>query len=125
MKSTPWLVLTLGGYFGTFLLLVAWYGWLSPSLHLPAAFVLILLCTPLLFPLRGLLHGRPYTVGWSLFLALFYFTHGAVEAYSTPEDRLYGLLEVLFSFLWFCGGILYVRSHARQRRHDVESAGST
>ena len=114
MRCSHWLGLTLAGYFATFLLLVAWYGWLSPSLHLPAAFVLLLLCTPLLFPLRGLLHGRPYTVGWSLFLALFYFAHGAVEAYSTPVDRWYGLLEVLFSFLWFTGGILYVRCRARR-----------
>lgn len=106
---------TLTGYFGVFILLVAWYGWLDPSAHFPAALVLVVLCTPLLFPLRGLLHGRTYTVGWSLFLALGYFIHGVVEAYSTPEDRVYGLLEVGFSLLWFVGGILYVRAVARRR----------
>ncbi len=115
MTSRLWLGLTLAGYFGTFALLVVWYGWLAPSPIFRPALVLLVLCTPLLFPLRGLLHGRTYTVGWSLFLALGYFIHGVVEAYSTPTDRLYGLLEVGLTVLWFVSGIVYVRQVARQR----------
>ncbi len=113
MQARYWQWLALGGYLGTFALLVLWYAWLSPSTHFPISLVLIALCTPLLFPLRGMLHGRPYTYGWSLFLALGYFTHGVVEAFSTPADRWFGLLEVVLTIAWFVGGILFIRAGKR------------
>lgn len=101
--------LTLAGYFGTFILLVAWYTVLAPSLHFPVTLVLLVLVSPLLFPLRGLLHGRSYTFSWSGFLAVLYFMHGVVEAYSADLTRPYGLLEILFTVMWFTGAIMYVR----------------
>ena len=64
---------------------------------------------PLLFPLRGLLHGRSYTFAWSAFLALLYFIHGAVEAYSMESARYLGLLEVVLSVTWFSAAVMYVR----------------
>ena len=104
-----WYVLTLLGYFGTFALLIAWYTLLAPSTHFPVALVLLVLVTPLLFPLRGLLHGRNYTFSWSGFLALLYFVHGAVEAYSSEVTRYLGLAEVVLSLTWFGAAIMYVR----------------
>lgn len=104
-----WYALTLLGYFGTFALLIAWYTVLAPSSHFPISLVLLVLVTPLLFPLRGLLHGRSYTFAWSAFLALLYFIHGAVEAYSLETARYLGLMEVLFSLTWFGAAIMFVR----------------
>lgn len=105
-----WYVLTLTGYSGTFVLLVAWYAWLAPSPHLPRSLVLLLLVTPLLFPLRGLLHARRYTVAWSGFLALFYFTHGVIEAWHAPVTRTLGLLEIALTTLWFVGAIGFIKA---------------
>jgi uncharacterized membrane protein len=102
--------LTVTGYFGTFALLLAWYAWLAPSPYFPVALVLLCLVTPLLFPLRGILHARRYTIAWSCFLALLYFTHGVVAAYNSPVTRPYGLLEILFTTLWFLGGMAYIRA---------------
>jgi uncharacterized membrane protein len=102
--------LTLFGYFSTLALLTAWYGWLAPAIHFPAALVLLVLVVPLLFPLRGLLHGRKYTFAWSCFLALLYFTHGVMEAYSNDITRPLGLLEITFSSLWFLGAMAYIKS---------------
>jgi uncharacterized membrane protein len=102
--------LTLCGYFATLVLLTAWYGWLVPAIHFPTALVLLVLVIPLLFPLRGLLHGRKYTFAWSCFLALFYFTHGVMEAYSDDITRPLGLLEITFSSLWFLGALAYIKS---------------
>lgn len=109
MTPLIWQRLALIGYFGTLILIVAWYGWLSPP-QLSPAIVVAVLGTPLLLPLRGLLHGRPYTYAWSLFLALGYFTHGVIELYSTPSDRLYALAELALTVLWFGAGTMYVRS---------------
>lgn len=109
MTAVAWKTLVLTGYFGTFALIVAWYGWLSPPVRLPVYLALLALGTPLLLPLRGLLHGRPYTYAWSLFLALGYLTHALIEVYSTPSDRGLALLEVALVLLWFVGAVGYVR----------------
>jgi uncharacterized membrane protein len=105
-----WYALTLLGYFGTFALLLAWYTVLAPSAHFPVALVLLVLVTPLLFPLRGLLHGRSYTFAWSAFLALLYFIHGVVEAFSMDAARHLGLMEVVLCTTWFAAAIMYVRT---------------
>ena len=89
--------LTLFGYFGTLTVLTVWYSWLAPATLFPAALVLLVLVVPLLFPLRGLLHGRRYTFAWSCFLALLYFTHGVMEAYSDDYTCPLGGLEISFS----------------------------
>jgi len=101
--------IALSGYFFNLGLLVAWYGWLAPPELLPRAIVLLVLVSPMLVPLRGMLHLRPYTYAWGSFLALFYFAHGTVEAYSNPIARWYALLEILFTSMWFLGSILFVR----------------
>jgi uncharacterized membrane protein len=102
--------LVLTGHLGTFALLLSWYAWLAPSPLFPVALVLLVLVTPLLLPLRGILHARRYTIAWSCFLALFYFTHGVVSAWNTPSTQTLGLLEILTSTLWFVGGIAYIKA---------------
>ena len=110
MKARHYLALTLGGYFGIMLLLPLWYGWLAPPSVLSPRVALIALGLPLFAPLRGLLHGRSYTVAWSLFLSVLYFTHGVVEAWSSADARWLALAEVLLSLCWLVGGILFVRA---------------
>jgi uncharacterized membrane protein len=105
-------IATLGGYFGLLLLMLAWHAWLAPPAQAPVALVLMVSAVPLLLPLRGLLHGRRYTHGWTLFLALLYFTHGTVEAWADADVRVYALLEVTFSMVLFVGCILYIRASA-------------
>ena len=73
------------------------------------ALALLLIVGPLLLPLRGLLHARRYTISWSCFLALLYFTHGVVEAWHTAPTRTLGMAEVVFTSLWFVGAIAYIR----------------
>ena len=112
MPSSRFLyAITLLGYFGTLALLTVWYSWLAPSTHFPTALVLSVMLIPLLFPLRGLLHGRKYTFAWSCFLALLYFTHGVMEAYSSDVNRHLGLFEVVFSSLWFVAAMIYIRTN--------------
>lgn len=105
---------TLGGYFGLLVLVLAWNAWLSPPVALPVALVLIMFAGPLLLPLRGLLHDKLYTYKWVNFLAIFYFVHGVVEAYSNPTDRVLALLEVLFSVMFFMGSVYYVKYSTMQ-----------
>ena len=101
--------LTLTGYFGTLILMTAWFAWLHPPVKAPVALALLLIVGPLLLPLRGLLHGRRYTLAWSCFLALLYFIHGVLEAWHTAPTRPLGIAEVVFSTLWFVSAIAYIQ----------------
>ncbi len=107
--------IALLGYLGLWVLLPAWYAWLSPSANLPLALILGVLLIPLAFALPGLLRGKVYTYAWSSLLSLAYFGHGVVEAWTLSSDRHYGLAEVVLSLLWFTGAIFYVRTVKRRQ----------
>ena len=110
-----WRTIALSGYFGLFGLLLLWFAWLEPPGRLPVALALLLWVGPLLFPLRGLLHGRPYTHAWTSFLALFYFAFGVFHAAGPMARPWLAWPEIGFSALLFLGTILYVRVGARGR----------
>jgi len=110
LKARLFYIMTLSGYFGIMMLLLAWYGWLAPPSTVPTQLALLALGLPLFAPLRGLLHARRYTVALSLFLCLLYFTHGIVEAYSDAEARWLALAEVALSLCWLAGGIGFIRA---------------
>jgi uncharacterized membrane protein len=110
LKARLGYALTLLGYLGIMALLIAWYGWLARPQVFAAPVVIAALGSPLFLVLRGLLHGRPRAVAWSLFLSLFYFTHGIVEAYSDSQARWLALTEVALALCWIVGGILFIRS---------------
>jgi uncharacterized membrane protein len=113
LQTRLFYALTLIGFFGIMLLLPAWYGWLAPPTVVSPSVAILALGLPLFAPLRGLLHARSYTVAWSLFLSLLYFTHGCVEAYSAAEARWLALLEIALSLCWLGGGIAFIRSSNR------------
>ena len=117
--SRFWLSVALTGYFGLFGLLLLWFAWLEPPHRLPVALVLLTLVGPLLLPLRGLLHGHPYTCAWAAFLALFYFMVGIFYAAGPMSRPWLAWLEIGFTILWFLGAILYVRTQGQKRRSTV------
>ncbi len=112
-----WRWVTLIGYFGTLLLLLNWFTWLSPPQQIPRALLLIVTVVPLMFPLQGILKGRPYTHSWACFLALLYFAIGVDVAFNNNSDRYLALLLVLFSLLFFFGAAFFARYEGiRQNR---------
>lgn len=100
--------IALAGHLGLIAAVVVWTAWIDPPQRLPRGLVLILLTVPLLLPLRGMLHGRPYTHAWVLFVALAYFVLGVWHA-AVPAERPYGLVVVAASLTWFFGALFYVR----------------
>ncbi len=115
MKSTSFFWwLTMVGYGGLFLVLALWYSWIAPPEIVPRSVALLILLGPLLFPLRGLLYGRPYTFAWTSFLAMFYFIHGVSEAWSAPEVRWLAVLEIIFSLCLYFGAMLFARVRGKQ-----------
>lgn len=98
----------LAGFFGLFLLLMAWHTVLSPSGKLPTALLLLISVGPLLLPFKGFLNRNLKSCTWMSYLSLPYFAHGVAEAYVSQSERPYALLEVLFSLLLCFGAGLYV-----------------
>lgn len=119
--SRFWHTVVLTGYFGLFGLLLLWLTWLEPPRRLPVVLALIVLVGPLLLPLRGLLHGRPYTHAWTSFLALFYFTVGVFNVAGPMARPWLGWLAIVFSMMLFLGAIFYVRASSRNQRTFQET----
>lgn len=101
--------IALTGFFGLFALLMLWHTLLAPSVRFPVALVLLVTVLPLLLPMRGLLHGKPKSCAWAAYVSLIYFIHGSAEAYVNEAERLYAVLEVVFSLMLFLGATFYVR----------------
>jgi len=105
--------LSLAGFFGLMISLICWITLAEHGENYPTAAWLILGVVPLLLPLRGILHGRPYTHAWASFMMLFYFTHGVGEAYSSGFSSIYPWLEAFFSTLAFTAMILFIKYNAK------------
>jgi uncharacterized membrane protein len=105
----------LTGYFGLLALLTIWNTIVNPARQLPVAVILLLVVTPLLLPLKGMLHGRLRSCAWAAYLSLLYFFHGVTELASEPlgSGTVFDVLEVIFSLLLFFGGSFYIRYAAR------------
>lgn len=114
--------LTLTSYFGLLILLSLWFVWLAPSKTIPTSLVILFAIGPLMFPLRGLLHGKPYTYAWSSFLILMYFIHGVIEAYADPQVRLLAFIEIILSCMFYIGAILYPRYLSKEIESKTEAA---
>jgi uncharacterized membrane protein len=98
----------LTGFFGLFLLMMAWHTLIAPSNTFPTALLLIVTVGPLLLPFKGLLNKNLKSCTWMTYLSLPYFVHGVTEAYVNQSQRPYALLEILFSLLLCFGAGFYV-----------------
>ncbi|WP_198419068.1 DUF2069 domain-containing protein [Motilimonas pumila] len=107
--------LALFGYFGLWLYIPLWHLWLSPpSLGLDPWFVLSIWLIPLIFPLRGLLKGNPYTYAWTCFISLWYFLHSLTIMVSDPAERWLAVGEFFLAVCFFCGCAYYAKHRGRE-----------
>lgn len=94
-------------------LVLAWYTWLAPPARAPISVVLALVAVPLLLPLRGLLHGRPYTHAWTSFLALPYFALGVDAVAAGLRPAWLGWAVIAASLTLFAAAVGYARLAGR------------
>jgi len=81
-------LLSVGSYIALITLSVLWEGWLAPAAGTSPELWLIIKSVPLLLPLFGLLHGKPYTYAWASLLVLLYFIEGVVLTYTYHSQPL-------------------------------------
>ncbi|MGB2427183.1 MAG: DUF2069 domain-containing protein, partial [Alteromonas sp.] len=51
-------------------------------------FVVLIYVMPLIFPMHGILVGKPYTHAWANFIVMFYLIHGLTIIYAEPHEWL-------------------------------------
>lgn len=108
--STPNLrKIALFGYFSLLFFMPLWLLVLSPSASLSTSTTLILFTLPLLFPLKGLLQGNPYTYAWANFIVLIYFLHSLTTLWVLPSDIIWATLELIFATAMFLGCSYYAK----------------
>jgi len=71
----------------------AWYLWLAPPANGQSGFALALTLPLLLLPLLALRRGAGRALLWIGIVALFYFCHSIVAAWTTPAARIPALVE--------------------------------
>lgn len=111
-RAARWL--TLSAYFVLLAYLLLWLTWLAPSEHFPTALVLLVMVTPLLIPLRGLLAGKPYTHGWFSMMILFYFAWCVMQAWAVEAEQLWGSIGVALTVVLFVGLVMFARLRGRE-----------
>lgn len=113
MNVSYWRGLALVGYFGLMLTLIGWILLPEHSDNYPVSALLLFGVMPLLFPLRGLLHGNPYTHAWASYLVLVYFAHGIAEWYASSGNTWFAILEVIFSSVFFVSAMVFIKTNAK------------
>ena len=106
--------IALFGYFSLLLFMPLWLLVISPSKGLSISTTLILFTLPLLFPLKGLLQGNPFTYAWANFIVLIYFLHSLTTLWVLPNDRVWALLELLFATAMFLGCSYYAKYRGQE-----------
>ncbi len=101
-------ILTLVGYFGLLIYIPMWHLLVVPLAPEFVSVTLLVQIGPLMFALKGILHGKVYTHAWAMYLALFYFVLGIWYA-GDESTRNFGIGFSLLSVLFFIGSMLYTR----------------
>jgi uncharacterized membrane protein len=106
--------IALLGYFSLLFFMPLWLLVLSPSESLSTSTTLILFILPLLFPLKGLLQGNPFTYAWANFIVLIYFLHSLTTLWVLPSDMIWAILELIFASTMFLGCTYYAKYRGQE-----------
>ncbi len=102
-----WRLLAALGILGLIILIVIWNGWLTPVQQIPRSIEIAVLVAPLLFFVRGVLHGKRDTFIVVMLLSFPYVLMGIWYVFS-KQEVLYGVLMMVFSLCLFFGSLLNV-----------------
>lgn len=114
--------LTLVGYFGTLMLILAWIWWLSPSTLLTQETATIIWFCPLLLPIVGILKNKPFTYAWSGFLAVLYLSQALTTLISTPAEQGLALIELILTTMWLAGAAMFSRWRGEELGLEIRKA---
>lgn len=108
-----WRTLAIAGLLGLIFWIILWNGWLTPVQYLPRWLELLVLLPPLLYLVRGTLHGRIKTSVHAILISLLYATIGVWFAVS-PAEQLYGYILLALSVSLYAGSFMTAKVLGKQ-----------
>ena len=112
MKTAAARAISLLAYLGLIAWVMAWIIFLGDVARQHVSLWLVLLVTPLLLPLRGVLAGGGKAIIWGTLVVLLYAVHGGVVAWSDPDQRWLGLVESGLALAYLFSASFFVRWRA-------------
>jgi len=106
--------ITLISYFSLLIYMPLWLLWINPSQGLSPLLSLVMFTVPLLFPLKGLVQGNPYTYAWANFVVMLYFLHSLTTIWVSTEDLIWASLELVFATTMFIAGSYYAKFRGQE-----------
>ncbi len=113
MNSTRLFHLCRAGYLLLVLMLTIWFINKGITGEYSLVFTTMWII-PLLFPLKGIIEGKPYTYAWASFIICLYTLHGLTLLYITEKYFLFALLEVFLLCALLIGFPFYARIRGRE-----------
>ena len=106
--------ITLFGYFSLLIFMPLWLIFLTEDGALSIPLTLVMFTLPLLFPLKGLVQGNPYTYAWSNFIVMIYFLHSLTTLWVSADEKHWALLEFVFAAIMFIAGSYYAKYRGQE-----------
>jgi len=113
--------IALTGYFGLIIFMPTWLLLLAPS-SLGIELTIVLFILPLMFPLRGMLKGNPFTFAWSNFIVLIYFLHSLTTLWVSKSEIVWASIELFLATLMFLGGTYYAKYRGQELGLSIRKA---
>ncbi|WP_432452207.1 MULTISPECIES: DUF2069 domain-containing protein [unclassified Agarivorans] len=112
--SPQLLLLAKTSYLGLLAWVCLWHLWLSPPVDISIGLMLLFWVLPLLFPLRGILAGKPYTYAWSCFVLLLYVLHSTTLLATSNNERGMAAVELLLVLTAFISSLSYAKQRGKE-----------
>lgn len=106
--------MTLVSYFALLFFMPIWLIFINPTEGFSPVLTLVMFTLPLLFPLKGLVKGNPYTYAWSNFVIMIYFLHSLTTLWVSPEDIIWASLELFLCTSMFISGSYYAKYRGQE-----------
>jgi len=106
--------ITLVSYFSLLIFMPLWLIFLNPSQGLSPTLSFCMFTIPLLFPMKGLLKGNPYTFAWVNFILMIYFLHSLTTFVVSSEDRLWAIIEFSLTSIMFLSASYYAKYRGQE-----------
>lgn len=106
--------ITLFGYFSLLIFMPVWLIFITEDRALSIPLTLVMFTLPLLFPLKGLVQGNPYTYAWSNFIVMIYFLHSLTTLWVSANEKHWALLEFIFAAIMFIAGSYYAKYRGQE-----------
>ena len=106
--------IALFGYFSLLIFMPIWLIFITDDRALSIPLTLVMFTLPLLFPLKGLVQGNPYTYAWSNFIVIIYFLHSLTTLWVSSNEKHWALLEFILAATMFTAGSYYAKYRGQE-----------